>query len=55
MSANIDLVLSIYPAWERGDFSAADWAHPETEFAGVGGVRLGGSTGLAGMAEGWPR
>jgi ketosteroid isomerase-like protein len=48
---NVELVRSMYAAWESGDYSSAQWAHPEIEYVEADGPAPGSSTGLAGMAE----
>lgn len=51
-SANVDLALSIFADWERGDYRSADWADPDVElvFAGPAEDRW---VGRRGMATGW--
>jgi ketosteroid isomerase-like protein len=52
MSANLDLVRSIYAAIGRGDYSSTQWAHPEIEYVlldGLEGVRS--TTGRDGLLE----
>jgi hypothetical protein len=46
MSENLDLVRSISTAWERGDYSSLEWAHPQIEFVLADLPASGSSTGM---------
>lgn len=48
---NVDLVRSIYAAWEGGDFTSAEWADPEIEYVQSDGPDPGTWKGPAEMAR----
>jgi len=40
-SANVELVRSIFAAWERADFTSVEWADPAIEFVMADGPEPG--------------
>ncbi len=54
MSENLDLVRSIYAAWERGDYyRSVEWAHPEIEFVVMDGLNPGTLWGVDALEGNW--
>ena len=50
---NVGIARSIFALWERGNYSSAEWAHPEIEFVAADGPTPGSWTGLAAMGGAW--
>jgi ketosteroid isomerase-like protein len=53
VSANLDLVRSIYGDWEHGDFTRVDWVDPEIEYEQADGPSPGKWKGLPAVARAW--
>jgi ketosteroid isomerase-like protein len=53
MSANLDLVRSIYADWERGDFSRDDWADPAIELVRPQSLDSDALKGREASSGGW--
>jgi ketosteroid isomerase-like protein len=53
VSENLDLVRSIFAAYERGDYHSNEWADPAIEYVIADGPSPGSWVGLVGMSEAW--
>ena len=51
MSANLDLVRSIYADWEQGDLGPVDWSDAEIEYLVAEGPEAGVYSGLGEVAR----
>ena len=51
VSANLDLVRSIYADWERGNFTRSGWADGDVAFVRMLELEREESTGITGMVE----
>jgi ketosteroid isomerase-like protein len=51
---NVEIVRSIYAAWERGNFAETHWANPGIDCQFIGDAPwVGTAKGLDGMATAW--
>jgi len=53
VSENLNLVRSIYADWERGDYSASEWAHPEIAFVIADGPSPVSGRGVTDLSAAW--
>lgn len=51
MPSNLELVRSLYTAWEERDFTDISWADPEIEYVMAGGPDPGVWRGVRGMGD----
>jgi ketosteroid isomerase-like protein len=50
---NVELLRSVFAAWERGDYSSTDWAPSDIEYVVADGPEPSSGKGLIGLAEAW--
>jgi ketosteroid isomerase-like protein len=52
-SDDVELARAIYSNWQKGDFGATDWAHPEIEFVAADLPDADARVGIDAMNEAW--